>query len=73
MITLRTWPPAKDGAKRWAVQWERGDEYRREVFTDEAKARARYEEVTRASHTRARSALAARVKQQLALEPEGKL
>lgn len=42
VITLRTWPAAKDGAKRWAVQWERGGEYRREVFATELEARERY-------------------------------
>lgn len=71
MITLRTWPAAKDGAKRWAVQWERGDEYKREVFADEAKARARYEEVTRAMHVTTRAARAAGVMEQLRLEDEG--
>ena len=72
MITLRTWPAARcGGPKRWAVQWERGDEYKREVFTDEAKARARYEEVTRATHVKTRAARAAGVTEQLRLEDEG--
>lgn len=47
-ITLRRWPAdLRGGAKRWAVQWERGAEYRREVFSGEAEARAAYEAAMR--------------------------